>query len=297
MKHKMITALIIVPILLSTSACNLPIAGRVTTPPSNMTFPIDVTVTTNLPIPVDVIVTTNPSKPGESTATPSLSPSPTLTPTPEKLTLGVATDTNCRTGPGSVYDRVGGIQVGETAEVFARDPGNQYFFIRNPDNASGSCWVWGRYATPSGSTAGLPVFTPPPTPTQPPTDTPTPTPVPTSLLISLPTEEMHLPASFKVTAVSASAARDSYNGTCPFLVTWSGTITANSAGTVNAIWELVGSSYTKSFTLVFASAGTKEAIPFSIYYSATNTIRARIHIIGPNEVYSNEFQISVTCIR
>jgi hypothetical protein len=82
--------------------------------------------------------------------------------------------TNCRVGPGRVYRRVGAILVGEVAEVYGRDPTGRYWYIRNPDSRSGFCWAWGEYATVSGNTALLPVYTPPPTPT--PTFTPTPAP-------------------------------------------------------------------------------------------------------------------------
>jgi len=51
-----------------------------------------------------------------------------------------------------------------------------YWIINNPDS-SGTCWLWGQYATVTGNTAGLPEYTPPPTPT--PTNTPTPTATPT----------------------------------------------------------------------------------------------------------------------
>ncbi len=106
------------------------------------------------------------------TVTPSATPTITMTPTPEKPMLSVNVDTNCRVGPGGVYDYLGAILVGETAEIFARNANSTYWYIRNPDDSSGFCWAWGEYATVTGNTAGLPVFTPPPTPT--PTFTPMP---------------------------------------------------------------------------------------------------------------------------
>jgi hypothetical protein len=74
-------------------------------------------------------------------------------------------DTNCRTGPGKAYDRVGALMIGETAEVIARDPTARYWYIRNPDRANEYCWLWTEYATLSGNVSVLPVYTPPPTPT------------------------------------------------------------------------------------------------------------------------------------
>jgi hypothetical protein len=69
---------------------------------------------------------------------------------------------------------VGALLVGETAQVYGRDPTGRYWYIRNPDSGPEFCWAWGEYATVTGNTALLPVYTPPPTPT--PTFTPTPYP-------------------------------------------------------------------------------------------------------------------------
>jgi len=71
----------------------------------------------------------------------------------------------------------GALLVGEVAQVYGRDPTGRYWYIRNPDSTNGYCWLWGEYATVTGSTAFLPIYTPPPTPT--PTFTPKPTFTPT----------------------------------------------------------------------------------------------------------------------
>lgn len=99
------------------------------------------------------------------TETPSLTPTLTLTFTPAVPMVSVSVDTNCRTGPGKVYDMVGALTVGKSAEVIARDPSGNYWYIRNPNNPASFCWIWGQYATVSGNIAGLPIYTPPPTPT------------------------------------------------------------------------------------------------------------------------------------
>lgn len=116
----------------------------------------------------------------EFTFTPSLTPTETQTPTPLFTAtstvplISVSVNTNCRVGPGRVYGRVGALLVGQSAEVHGRDPGGNYWYIRNPGAGAQFCWVWGEYATLTGPYMFLPVFTPPPTPT--PTMTPTPVP-------------------------------------------------------------------------------------------------------------------------
>ena len=116
------------------------------------------------------------------TSVPSITPSVTLTATPMAVKsptsliplISVSVPTNCRVGPGKVYGLAGALLVGEIAQVYARDPTSNYWYIANPDSGGDFCWVWGEYAVFSGNTSSLPIFTPPPTPT--PTLTPTPVP-------------------------------------------------------------------------------------------------------------------------
>jgi hypothetical protein len=99
------------------------------------------------------------------TPTASQTPLPSFTWTLGKVTISVSMDTNCRSGPGTVYDYLGGLMVGETTEVLGRDSSGQFWVVRNPDIPGGICWLWNKYATLTGDTSKLPVATPPPTPT------------------------------------------------------------------------------------------------------------------------------------
>ena len=116
------------------------------------------------------LATSTPEFPA-ATFTATLSPTPVFTSTPVFTAtstvpqVSVSVATNCRAGPGRVYDRLGGLQVGQVAEVVGRNQTNNYWYIRNPSNSNGFCWLWGEYATVSGNFAALPVLTPPPTPT------------------------------------------------------------------------------------------------------------------------------------
>jgi len=110
-----------------------------------------------------------------STSTATLSPTVTFTFTPAIPLVSVSVPTNCRIGPGRVYGRVGALLVGETTQIYGRDPTGRYWYVQNPDSPSNFCWLWGEYATVTGNFVALPVFTPPPTPTF------TPTPLPNRL--------------------------------------------------------------------------------------------------------------------
>ncbi len=103
------------------------------------------------------------------------SPSPTVSATP---TLGaplvsVSMDTNCRFGPGEVYDYLGALLVGEEAPVVGKLADESFWYIENPDAPPPYCWIWGMYASVSGDKSGIPILTPPPTPTEIPTPTAT----------------------------------------------------------------------------------------------------------------------------
>lgn len=113
----------------------------------------------------------NPSETATVTPSQTATPSATVTITPlPSITSGlvmisVTRSTNCRAGPGKVYDYLGALLVGETTEVVGRDATRNYWYVRNPDRKNGFCWLWGEYATVTGDISRLPVLTPPPTPT------------------------------------------------------------------------------------------------------------------------------------
>ena len=111
---------------------------------------------------------------------PSLTPSLEISPTIERPMLSVSQVTNCRSGPGTTYDWLGALNVGQQAEIFGQDPAKTSWYIRNPDNSSGFCWVYGAFATVTGNSSAVPVFTPMPTPTPAITATPT---TPPSILL------------------------------------------------------------------------------------------------------------------
>jgi len=115
--------------------------------------------------------------------------------TSDKPMISVSKETNCRLGPDVVYERVGMLDTGVMAEVFALDPSRGYYYIENPDNPGTYCWIWGFYVTQVNDFALLPIYTPANTPKLANTSTPsltttftptgtlnTPTPTPTGTL-------------------------------------------------------------------------------------------------------------------
>lgn len=161
------SVLLIAAALVFILACNLPQP----TPPveqinASTAAALTVAAVVNQPQPSPLPSATSPASPLASfTPLPTLSPTPFYTSTSSVPLISVSVDTNCRLGPGIAYERVGGLLVGETAEVVARDPDGEYWYIRDSESPTGFCWVWGKYATVTGNISILPIFTPPPTPT------------------------------------------------------------------------------------------------------------------------------------
>lgn len=168
------TLLLVAFLLIISQACTVP--GISTSDPNSVntaivqTIVVGLTQTAGAVNPVDIVnsptaaQTFTPELP-TFTPTATLSPTPVFTSTPLIPQISVSVPTNCRVGPGKVYDRVGALLLGEVAEVVARNPVGNYWYIRNPDQSNGFCWLWGEYATVMGNINVLPVYTPPPTPT------------------------------------------------------------------------------------------------------------------------------------
>ncbi len=134
-------------------ACNLPSSQRPAQPPGQQSSPT----------PADVALEASDTPGPVLTETPSLTPTITLTPTPSVPQVTVSSATNCRTGPGVIYDLIYTMQPGQTAEVIGKDTPDAYWIIKMPNG--GNCWLWGQYATVTGNIAALQEWIVPPTPT------------------------------------------------------------------------------------------------------------------------------------
>jgi len=157
--------LVLGALLLAAVACRLPGAIENLNTEENVETQVAQTLEAR-PEETDPAQTQTNTPPAETaTLEPTLTPTETDTPTPESASVSVTGDTFCRTGPGSVYDQRGIMNTGQESEIMAKNPTGNFWYIVNPDDSSQKCWIWGKYATPDGPTAGLPVYTPPPTPT------------------------------------------------------------------------------------------------------------------------------------
>ena len=153
---------VFIVLLAATLACNLP-AG--VTPAATAEPQISITSQVLVEVPVTGATETPTVVPSvTATFTPEPTATITLTPTSAVPMVSVSENTNCRTGPGVVYDLVGALVVGQQAVLVGKYTAGNYWIINN-SNGSGTCWLWGQYATVTGNTLGLPEYAPPPTPT------------------------------------------------------------------------------------------------------------------------------------
>ncbi|MFP3854823.1 MAG: tail fiber domain-containing protein [Anaerolineales bacterium] len=171
MKKTLLLVLALAAIAAASAGCNLPSAVR----PTSLPDAGGAVARTDTAQPTDLdLASTTPTNtpPPSDTPAPTVTPSITATFTPAVPIVSVSKNTNCRTGPGTVYDLVLSLLTGDEAEVVARSSVPNYVIIEIPGSPGSTCWLWMQYGSVSGSTDGLPVRTPPPTPTPVPSPTP-----------------------------------------------------------------------------------------------------------------------------
>jgi hypothetical protein len=180
MKFKRIySTVLVLAFVFSITACNLPTSGGTGTPDTAATTNgkaaieqaaatiVAQTLTAGAPT-----ITLTPQPPLES-FTPTFTPTATLAPTSDVVSLVVPKDTYCREGaPVAAFKSVVIIKSGQLVEVLARNPENTSFYVMNPYDENSTCWIFGKDLTLNGNATDLDVATLQPTPT--PTRTPTP---------------------------------------------------------------------------------------------------------------------------
>ena len=161
MKTRMLVLSGLVSLLLLVPACNLP--GIFSEPSQNDQAATFVAMTLNAPAPGEPVQTAQTTlRPANSpTSGANSGPTGTITPTYSIPMLEVDEPTNCRSGPGQNYEIITVFQSGASAEIVGRYPENDWWLINNPFG-EGTCWIWGEFATVSGSHWTVPSVTPPP---------------------------------------------------------------------------------------------------------------------------------------
>lgn len=105
--------------------------------------------------------TPSPTATTAPTAIPSPTPTlaaPTSTPAPPRVTLTVKSElVNCRFGPGVAYELINELKQGETARVAGRNLESTWWYVHDPGNPNGYCWVSADVTEIQGDAEKLPV--------------------------------------------------------------------------------------------------------------------------------------------
>jgi hypothetical protein len=99
--------------------------------------------------------------PEEPSPTLTITPIPTITVTPSPVNplIRVSVDTDCRAGPGDIYEGISVAQVGIRYRLIGRDIPSNSWVILLPDGRQ--CWIGGQSITLEGNPAAVPAFLPP----------------------------------------------------------------------------------------------------------------------------------------
>jgi uncharacterized protein YraI len=200
------------------------------------------------------------------TATLLPTPLPTSTPTaaPVKVNLRVTGElVNCRSGPGIVYDLINELSAGQSVRVAGRDDASTWWYVHDPGNPNGFCWVSANVTQIEGEAEKLPVVQAP--------------------LVT-------------VTNAALRAEPDRIVVDCdqfPQTIFLEAEITTNGPTFVTWKWEASTGVSSEQTILVFEGAGMQV---INDYYQigAPNDYWIKLHILEPNEIV-RQVNVPVSC--
>lgn len=225
--------------ILAIVACNFPLFA----PATAAAPPISPPLASAVPPPV------------EPAATATAVPTPTPIPTPSvPQVTPISVNVNCRSGPDVGYDATSVLMFGQTTQIAGRNEDSSWWYVRDPSNPSGFCWVAASVVTTAGNLAGLPFIAPP------------------AAIVTNVTVDVSVPSTI-------------YCGG-PNPLEFSGSITTNGAAKVKFQWEVGGdkSNTTTPQTLNFNKAGTKDAPSPGAYNVDCGNYTITLHVLSPNDM-------------
>jgi hypothetical protein len=196
------------------------------------------------------------------TSTPAIIPTATLA----RVTLTVKnTLINCRLGPGVGYALINELSQDESARVIGRDASLSWWYIRDPGNPNGFCWVSANVTVTQGAVEELPVVQAPVT---------------------------------SVTKTSLRAEPDRIVVGCaqfPQTIFLEAEVTTDGPAYVTWRWEASTGATSDNVILVFEEAG-KQVINDYYQIGAPNEYWIKLHITTPNEIIK-QVNIPVSCTQ
>jgi len=197
-------------------------------------------------------------------------PSSTITPTtiptraPEALIGRVKlTLVNCRIGPGTVYGILNQLEEGQSVRITGRNEQGTWYYVRDPGNPGGYCWLSAEVVDVGGDARALPVI-PPPGPSV------------TDLNLVIQPDKLVV-------------ACDSF----PQPVYMIAEITTDGPALVTYRWEASTGVSSADNAIAFEGADTKVVQDYYLI-AGPNDYWIRIHVLGPNDV-SDQANFRVIC--
>ncbi|MEW6405803.1 MAG: SH3 domain-containing protein [Chloroflexota bacterium] len=222
----------------------------------------------SLPSPPTTPSSTEPQTLPLSTVPPPTLPFqlPTYTPTftPSIATVRPkSTLVNCRFGPGTVYTLIGELKEGQSARVTGTDINGEWYYIDDPGNPHGQCWVSADFVEVTGNINDLPIIQPP---------------APSVIKIELTVEPSRI-----------LVACDQF----PQVVYLYADITTDGPALVTYRWEVSTGVSSVDNAIAFEGASTQT---ISDYYqiASPNDYWVAMHVLGPNKI-SETANFQVLC--
>jgi hypothetical protein len=137
--------------------------------PSATAAPTDTPTDTLTPLPTDTALPVYTNTPegqtptGPTVTVTMIGETPTETPGPVAM-VTAKTDTACRSGAGYTFPIKSSLLTGQTAAAHGRLADNTWWYIVNPADSEGHCWVWAQNTSIEGNIDLLPVKVLEPTP-------------------------------------------------------------------------------------------------------------------------------------
>jgi hypothetical protein len=265
---KLQTTLCVALLIALMLACNLPAAQSPTInegSPQTSSSTVDVTLSTSQSGDMPPAIRTNAISLLDKTVFATTTFTPQSSPSTGAVTITSTEDTNCRKGPGVMYEIMGKLIVGQTSEVVAKYQNGKFWLIKNPTNPSQECWVWDQTTKVSGNIAGLPEATPPATP---------------EITLSL--------------TIYAIISPITYSGSCPVTIDLVGNYTINTPAIISYQWYL-GDMPASSGAVTAGSSGTfTSSNQITISTTTTDPIRLKASA-PPKTVTTSPIGFSIIC--
>jgi uncharacterized protein YraI len=200
------------------------------------------------------------------TSTPAFTPTLIIpTATLVEVTLQVKPELiNCRFGPGIEYLLVNELHQGQSARVIGRNETSTWWYIRDPGNPGGFCWVSAEVTETQGQVNELPVIQ----------------------LSYITVTDVKL----RVEPTRIVVNCDQF----PQTVFFEAEITTNGPALMTWQWEASTGAISDIGTLVFEEAGTQVINEF-YPINAPNEYWVKLHVLTPNEMVEQvDFPVSCT---